>query len=226
MKNESITRINKMGKACRIIATVLKVCTIIGIVCISLCICFFGAYPLQDIKLTGDVNGQIHVNVDDLPFNSSMAGWTLESDSNKIKFTKDNEMVYNDIFVMKLDEIKTDDNTLSFGVSSDLSDIDFKIVKIKGIVRLILTDMILIAGLVVSIFTKKLAKSIETCDTPFCEEVIKNMKSFGYSLIPLAMLGGINGSLVETALITLGIIIIINVFSYGTKLQQESDETL
>ena len=54
------------------------------------------------------------------------------------------------------------------------------------------------------------------------------MMNFGKSLIPMAvffvLLYGLSG--VGTALAVLVVILFIQIFKYGAKLQQESDETL
>jgi hypothetical protein len=82
--------------------------------------------------------------------------------------------------------------------------------------------------LIALIFGQKLAKALSVCDSPFEEKVIKAMMNFGKSLIPMAvffvLLYGLSG--VGTALAVLVVILFIQIFKYGAKLQQESDETL
>jgi hypothetical protein len=81
--------------------------------------------------------------------------------------------------------------------------------------------------LIVVIFAGKLAKALETCQSPFEESVTKAMKHFAFSLIPAGFTFVTDGSLNLTmVLIILAVIIFSYIFSYGAKLQQESDETL
>lgn len=81
--------------------------------------------------------------------------------------------------------------------------------------------------LIVVIFAGKLAKALEKCQSPFEESVTKAMKHFAFSLIPAGFTFVTDGSLNLTmVLIILAVIIFSYIFSYGAKLQQESDETL
>ena len=82
--------------------------------------------------------------------------------------------------------------------------------------------------LIVVIFAGKLAKALEKCQSPFEESVTKAMKHFAFSLlIPLAFMIAENGILnLSVFLAILAVIIFSYIFSYGAKLQQESDETL
>ena len=95
----------------------------------------------------------------------------------------------------------------------------------------------------VVLFTiRALMKAIEKSDTPFCDNVIKKMNLFGYSLIPLAFLSGTSENAWDS-LLTLGanvnpgidlkvvfgilvVFMLVMIFSYGAALQKESDETL
>ena len=81
---------------------------------------------------------------------------------------------------------------------------------------------------IIVIFGKKLAKALATCDSPFEDNVLKKMKSFGFSLIPWALYKLIVGNLggITTVIFVLIVLLFISVFNYGAKLQRESDETL
>ena len=110
------------------------------------------------------------------------------------------------------------------------------------VVRILLFTALASAATAVMLWLlRKLFKTIEGCESVFCEELVKRMKAFGWSLLPLAVLA----SVAETAArrfmatgvtaiyIQWGLLIafavtmcLAVVFRYGVKLQRESDETL
>lgn len=110
------------------------------------------------------------------------------------------------------------------------------------VVRILLFAALASAATAVMLWLlRKLFKTIEGCESVFCEELVKRMKAFGWSLLPLAVLA----SVAETAArrfmatgvtaiyIQWGLLIafavtmcLAVVFRYGVKLQRESDETL
>ena len=88
---------------------------------------------------------------------------------------------------------------------------------------------------------KALMKSLKNCETPFSEDIIKNMTRFANSLFFVVLFNMTTngywasikaGTLfrptvnLESILFVSVIYILIVVFKYGAKLQQESDETL
>ena len=78
------------------------------------------------------------------------------------------------------------------------------------------------------------------CESPFYCEVVNRMRSFGFSLLPVAAFASIGETMLESFLtagkstnvsIQWGILIavtmaLVAVFKYGVQLQKESDETL
>ena len=110
------------------------------------------------------------------------------------------------------------------------------------VVRILLFAALASAATAVMLWLlRRLFKTIEGCESVFCEELVKRMKAFGWSLLPLAVLA----SVAETAArrfmatgvtaiyIQWGLLIafavtmcLAVVFRYGVKLQRESDETL
>ena len=91
---------------------------------------------------------------------------------------------------------------------------------------------------------EKLMKELSVSDTPFTDGVVKRMTGFAFSLIPYAVLkpaltslanslimrsNGFNFSYnidLTTVFAALVIILLILIFKYGVKLQQQADETL
>lgn len=79
---------------------------------------------------------------------------------------------------------------------------------------------------VILCFAHKFAKSLEECNSPFEENVIKCMKNFGISLIPWVIFTFVTSGSLILALIVLVIFLLMSIFKYGAQLQQEADETL
>lgn len=89
---------------------------------------------------------------------------------------------------------------------------------------------------------RRLFAVLATCESPFCAELVKKMKAFGFSLLPVALFATIGETLATAFLsagrdagicIQWGILIafavtmcLVTVFQYGVQLQKESDETL
>ena len=93
------------------------------------------------------------------------------------------------------------------------------------------------------IMLKKFMLALEKCGSPFEDGVVKAMTNFAISLIPYAVLKPVITSLANSVLMTnsfnvsynldlttifaaLVIILLILIFKYGVKLQQQADETL
>ena len=89
---------------------------------------------------------------------------------------------------------------------------------------------------------RRLFGVLTKCESPFCEAVVAKMRSFGFSLLPVAFFASVSETLLESFLaagrgshvsIQWGVLIafgvtmaLVAVFKYGVQLQRESDETL
>ena len=109
------------------------------------------------------------------------------------------------------------------------------------IVCLVLTFVMFGTAAFMTHTIKWLMKALETCETPFCDNVIRKMMLFANSLIPLIVMNTVCDAMWNTLgkgseldfSINLGSILLVAVvyllvvvFKYGAQLQQESDETL
>ena len=110
------------------------------------------------------------------------------------------------------------------------------------VVRILLFAALASAATAVMLWLlRRLFKTIEGCESVFCEELVKRMKAFGWSLLPLAVLASVAETVarrfmaagVTAVYIQWGLLIafavtmcLAVVFRYGVKLQRESDETL
>lgn len=75
-------------------------------------------------------------------------------------------------------------------------------------------------------FAVRFSKKIETCDTPFSEDIVKEMKIFGIIYLVAGCVFGLFQSSFGILPSVLTILLLISSFSYGAELQKESDETL
>ena len=110
------------------------------------------------------------------------------------------------------------------------------------VVRILLFTALASAATAVMLWLlRKLFKVIEGCQSVFCEELVKKMKAFGWSLLPVALLAsvaetvtrrfmatGVTGIYIQWGLlIAFAVTMCLTVvFHYGVQLQRESDETL
>ena len=236
MENSSIKKINIAGKVGYIISIFLIVATIAGMVGIG--ICTVGALAISD----NEINIKMTTNV-----NVSSTGNFLDKLTSFIFIGGDKEL--NAITEKAKDGIKVDDKDISelsvreedggLIIDAKTNEISYSM---KNIMAALITTFVFLVSVTVALFMlKALMKSLKNCKTPFAEDVIKNMTRFATSLVCVMILDiiiSILWSALSTGLsyntsVNLGsvllvavIYVLIVVFKYGAKLQQESDETL
>lgn len=106
---------------------------------------------------------------------------------------------------------------------------------------LVLTALASAASVAALWLLRKLFKVMEGCESVFCDALVKRMRAFGWSLLPVAVLASVAETTIRrfmaagvTAVyIQWGLLIafavtmcLTVVFHYGVQLQRESDETL
>lgn len=107
--------------------------------------------------------------------------------------------------------------------------------------RLLLLTGLFSAALAAALWLlRRMFKVIAGCETVFCEELVKKMKAFGWSLLPVALFDSVSATLARSFMTagTSGVYIVWGwliafavtmcltvVFHYGVQLQRESDET-
>ena len=223
MENANIKRINGLGKACRIISRIAMVFCIIGAVCLLGTLVFVRMIPTDRIRITGSADAKIEMDFSGMPINEGNA----EDIMNAEGVIENDKIKIDDFISLDYEIVEVDENKAEINLKGDFSQLS-KDEIIKEITTETVSAMLeVICMAIVFGFAASLAKAVEKCETPFTEEIITKMKKFGYSLIPLAVIGGVaNGSLLSMALLVLVIIMVINIFAYGIQLQQQSDETL
>lgn len=217
MKNENVMKINKLGKVSRIFIVITMVIAMITMICLPILMIIILAIPNDGVRINGAASVNIVLDSENIPdnvfkieesdFNSKILGTAL-------KWIVKDEGVVNGERLF----------TIEGGIK------DFTGKQLKPIVAFacICGEIILICLYIALIFAKKLAKALETCSSPFEEEVLKRMKPFGIALAVWAgtvlLINGISGLL--AAFVVIIVLLFISIFKYGAQLQQESDETL
>ena len=236
MKNDVVTKVNKIGKAGVIITNIGKVILWIGLVAclvagvilklmpddlvvmhmkgvaaieVNMPAAFAtdGSYVVKDGDIAlmgGNVNSSLEVNGQEY----GLVGLTQTENG----------------FVM---EAETGSYTLKFG---NIASVVF------------LGGVACAAILIMMHFVGKLCILFRDCETPFTEEIVQALKKLAISIIPMAFFSNLAESVsnsimsgnvkivigvdLTTVLLVLLVFMLSAIFSYGTMLQQESDETL
>lgn len=237
MKNSNIKKINTAGLIGYIISIILIVCTIAGMVAIG--ILTAGAITVSkdninvkvatnvDINSTGNFLGKLKhfIGLDGIEDFSTLT----EDAKDGMKLNDDN-----------ISEISVKEENGGLSINAKTNEITISMKKVT--IALILSIIFLGAVTVTLYMVKALMKTLKNCETPFSEEVIKNMTRFGTSIVCVLVLkilfGGFWSTLtvpgfrynlnidLSSVLLVAVIYILITVFKYGAGLQQESDETL
>lgn len=236
MKNSNIKKINTAGLIGYIISIILIIGVIAGMVVIG--ICTIAAFKVSN----DDINVKVATNI-----NINSTGNFLEKLNSFVKIediddlTTLAETAKEGIKLgdSRLSELKVQEEDGGLAIDAKTNEINISMKKI--ITALIFTFIYLGAVTVTLYMVKALMKSLKNCETPFAEDVIKNMTRFATSLVCVVILeiifGGFWSSLasrgvynfninLESVLLVAVIYILITIFKYGAKLQQESDETL
>ena len=232
-------KINKIAKVGRILTTIAAVFMIIAAAAVAAGIGITASMPKEALQVelsgTADVTakGEVLESITNAIIDSSEGGKGI------IKLG-DSDVAIGDVEDSVPEDVETQktDKGLTLSVENKKLNITVKSV----MTALIFTFINTLLTIVVLFFIRALLKSIERCETPFCEDVIKKMKRFGYSLIPFAIFSGVSESAWDSLLtvgakvhfgidltVVFGILIVfmlVMIFSYGAQLQREADETL
>lgn len=228
IKEQAIAKINKMGKAGRVITNILKVFTIIGIVILTMVTILMLLLPKDLFQYHFVSQDRLEISIDaleKLPLS--------QEERESLKRGEIQEILSQGTYFIEGDKIVA---LLSSGEKDGVATVNHLLfIMLCGTVAGVFT-------LITLIYAGKLCKSFETCASPFEENVIWRMRRFAYSLIPWVLLTDMSesalGSLFEgkmelkisvnisALIIVLALLALVYIFQYGAVLQQESDETL
>lgn len=217
-----VKRINTLGKVSKIILIIMRIFCIVGmVVTIVSGIFCIAVLPSDNTAITSNGNASFEMVVDTNRLPSSISFFEDED------ITNESFKLFGTKFTLK-DNITDNDGIQTYTMNAEFDSPNSTIFR-YGVAGACFAAAIYFAfTLIVVIFAGKLAKALEKCQSPFEESVTKAMKHFALSLlIPLAFMIGEKGILnLSVFLAILAVIIFSYIFSYGAKLQQESDETL
>jgi len=234
MKTEIITKVNKIGKAGEIISNIGKVIISIGAIACLVAGIILTVLPDDMVMIHVDGKAAVEINMpmvgnnivtsdgSNVVIGSVSANGSLEL--NGIEYGIVGMTSTEKGFLM---EAEADGYTLSFN-------------QLTSTVYLAAVTCVVIW--VAMHFISKLCKLFKECETPFTEEIVQALKKLAIALIPMAFLSNLTTSVTEsimtgnvnivigvdvtTILLVLLVFMLSAIFSYGTMLQQESDETL
>ena len=232
-------KINTIAKIGRIITTIVAVFTILAAACTVAGIGVTASLPKDalSVEITGSADvtakGKVLESISDAIIDSSKGG------EGKV-MVGDSNVAVGDVEGALPEGVAAEKTDKGLNLSVNSKRLNININAIIATLTLSLVNTICV--IVILFMVRKLMKSLEKCETPFCTDVIKNMKHFAYSLIPFAILNGTSESAWDsiTSLgvrvhlgidftVVFGILIVfmlIMIFSYGAELQKQSDETL
>ena len=235
MKENIISKINKLGKVTDIIIKIAKIITIIAMVAILIGTVVLAVLPKDFIKV--DFSGEAVVEVDLNALGIDLSESNEQEIKEELLSSMDDEIEL-DGLDYKVTSAEIEDDMFVYGASAQTRTVYLKNLCIPMIAAFIFMFAVLIS----LIFAGKMCKALKKCETPFEETVINAMQKFGYSLIPWALLSSVVESIMDSfmsgninvvlnidislVLIVIAIIVLTYIFKYGAMLQQESDETL
>ena len=236
MKNSNIKTINTAGLIGYIVSIILIICSITGMVFVG--ICTVGAFSISNNEINVKMATNININSTGNflnKLNSFISIDGIDDFSNLTEDAKDG-MKVND---KNISEISVREENGGLNINAKTNEIS---INMKKIIVLLIATFIFLGALTVSLYmVKSLMKALKNCETPFSEDVIKKMSHFAISLVCVVVLHSILSGFWSTLTSELSynpsinfgsiflvafIYILITVFKYGAKLQQESDETL
>lgn len=253
MNSNTLSKFRLFGKVGKIIMTVLSVIAMLITIICGISASFTATLP-QD-ALTVNV-----VEQTELRFSAESFGtlWNILGGS----FSYSGENSPEQMLKGKKSDITPPENTefstelrvfnQSYDSAEIRSDSDTKIMEakstpshynVKNLVGVFVFATLFAASATVALWMlRRLFAILTRCDSPFCIEVVRKMKAFGFSLLPVAVFASVSETLLDSFLsagksadirVQWGILIafvvtmaLVAVFRYGVQLQKESDETL
>lgn len=236
MKNEIMSKVNKIGNAGQIIANIAKVVIAIGaIACVVSGIILM---VLPDDMVVIHVDGKAAVEI-----NMPMVGEQIVMDTGDGPtvaigaVSTEGSLELNGVEYGVVGMTPTENGFL---MEAEADSYTLRFNQLTNVVFLAAVNCA--AMWVVMHFVAKLCKLFKECETPFTEEIVQMLKKVAIALIPMAFLSNLTTSVTDsimsgnvnivigvdmtTVLLVLLVFMLSAIFSYGTMLQQESDETL
>ena len=230
MKEETLKKINGLGKAGEIIARIIRVFLIIGFVGVIAGLVILLVLPknLARIEIGTDVGVQI-----------DLSGFK--------ELTEEEQQQAREGLEKAMAEPDEDGGITGYEVDGSRITVHVgmneKSFGLRSLIGPMIVSLLYIAASYVTLrFIGQLCAAFRDCRSPFDGNVILRMRNFAFSLIPWAVLSMISDSILSktafsvssfgihanlgTVLLVLLILGLCQIFRYGAELQQEHDETL
>ena len=216
MKNANISNINTLGKIFNIITIIAKVAVIIAFVFMLIIGTAALFIPSDAVKINADCNASIAIE------DNGVTDKLVEVDEDDINW---------DIFGMNLKwkvEDSTDDNgDRLITINGAAENISARELKIAASLCCFGLAVLCAAVFIALIFGGRLAKTLAKCESPFSDEVIRAMGTFGKSLIPIGVIAVLcGGAGIGVLMLVLLVLLFIHIIKYGAELQKDVDETV
>lgn len=235
MKQDAISKINKMGKIASIITVIAKIFIIIALIGVFVSTVAVAFIPKDILTVSGDSRIQVDINF-------ASFGKML-TDEEVIQGRQEVENVLEeaaDGADYSINAIDINNDSIYVDVTTATNNIDFNLHNLVWV--LLFCIFYLAMTLVTLCFIGSLFKAFQNCESPFEQNVIKKMRNLAFSLIPWTVLSSVSGTVIRSFFsksfqisfgidlkIVMAVLIILAlayIFQYGAILQQESDETL
>ena len=253
MNSKTLTKVHKFGKIGNIVAIVLIAALLIMAVLTVVGAVYVASLPKDAVTAAVTNSAELRINSD--RFDTI---WNIINDSVGFATNQDlGEIMENGVLTANLPEnqelqIDLDVFGTEYSQAVIKTENGSKIINAKTVPNeyrsgdlvpvIVSYTLMLLSAAAALVMLKKLFKVLSVCESPFSTELVKNMKCFGFSLIPIAVFSSIAETLSQGFLsagenegvyIQWGVILafavtmcLVTVFKYGVQLQQESDETL
>lgn len=229
MENNNIqTKVNRIGKAGRIVSIILIVLLSIGAFGLLVGGIVCAALPKDAVEVSTQPNVVVKVN-------KSLLGKEWGNIDEALAAAQEQLMKEHDGVTMD----KTND-----GLLVQITDIDqLSSMGVRDALKAIWAGLMAVASAIVTlVMFMKLCDAFRTCRSPFDEPVIRRMNIFAWTLIVCAVVSSFAAAVGSAALAGFGkmsfnlslnpiitaliVFFLCMIFRYGAQLQREADETL
>ena len=245
-KEKMKENIHKIGKIGYVISVIMKVFLIVALVSTILgAVAVFGMGTADSIWMTKNTGQEITVDLAQLNQSWIEDGFLEIAEGVDISEAADATEGWSVVIDgQEVDSQTVTDYTLTDNILTVLTEDEPTVYSLREVrVVIILAMLEVIITMVGVFFVEKLFKAFRTCESPFEETIISNMKNSTIFLLIWSVLSTTISGAIESILIGQGVSIVVGVdlgylliilalialtyiFKYGAVLQQESDETL
>ena len=239
-KEEAILKINKLGNVGDVIIKIMKILVIIGFVLTLIGAITVMVLPKNLMKLDLGAKADITLNVSELVGTLDEAGKEAMLQEFYDGLNEENAGVSMNLNGSEYEAVSAQVTDTGLFMETEVATYS---VELRDLGIVCVLGIITLAALFVSLlFAGRLCKAFRDCESPFEENVVKQLNALAYSLLPWVILGSLTETITNgiftnnfnlmigvdmgMVLIIIFIFVLAYIFKYGAVLQQESDETL